>query len=57
MNIDANRVIQKLSAQVAAQAQQIAILQVQLEQLQEQVENHEKAQEAKAKLEALHKAE
>lgn len=36
MNIDANRVIQKLSEQVAAQAQQIAILQVQVEQLKEE---------------------
>ena len=39
MNIDANRVIQKLSAQIATQAQQIAILQVQVEQLQEELEN------------------
>ena len=46
MNIDANRVIQKLSAQVAAQAQQIAILQVQLEQLQE--ENEKQNDEKKA---------
>lgn len=46
MNIDANKVIQKLSAQVAAQAQQIAILQVQLEQLQE--ENEKQNDEKKA---------
>ena len=46
MNIDVNRVIQKLSAQVAAQAQQIAILQVQVEQLQE--ENEKQNDEKKA---------
>ena len=46
MQVDANKVIEKLSLQVAQQAQQIAILQVQLEvclvenkDLQEETEN------------------
>ena len=46
MDIDANRVIQKLSAQIAAQAQQIAILQTQVEQLQEK--NEKQNEEKKA---------
>lgn len=45
MNIDANRVIQKLSAQIATQAQQIAILQTQLEQLQRSQAENEKDEE------------
>lgn len=45
LNIDANLVIQKLSAQVATQAQQIAILQARVEQLQ--AENEELKSEKK----------
>lgn len=49
MNIDANRVIQKLSAQVAAQAQQIAILQVQVEELQKENEQLKETENRKEK--------
>ena len=49
MNIDANRVIQKLSAQIAAQAQQIAILQVQVEELQKENEQLKETENRKEK--------
>ena len=49
MNIDANRVIQKLSAQIAAQAQQIAILQVQVEDLKKENEQLKETENRKEK--------
>lgn len=49
MNIDANKVIQKLSTQIAAQAQQIAILQVQVEELQKGNEQLKETENRKEK--------
>lgn len=45
MKLDPNRVVQKLSMQIATQAQQIAILQTQLEQLQRSQAENEKDEE------------
>lgn len=49
MDIDVNQLMQKLSAQIAAQAQQIAILQVQVEELQKENEQLKETENRKEK--------